>query len=417
MEQNATKSTAQVPVWRATLSAASASLIGIGLARFAYTPLLPAIIDARWFSASQAAYLGAANLAGYLLGVLFAGHLARRTSARTALRAMMSLTTLAIFACAWPMSLAWFFTWRLVSGIGGGAIMLLAAPAVLPHVSAARRGVVSGLIFMGIGVGVAASGTLVPLLLRQGLMQAWFGIGITCLLLTAIAWGGWPDSVTPGPGRDSPRKLWSSPALRGLYLEYGLNAFGLVPHMIFLVVFVAHGLGQGLEAGASYWVLFGLGAVVGPLLSGYLADRLGFRAALRLAFGVQAAAVLAPSLDHGTATLIISSFIMGASTPGIVPLVLGRVHELAGHHPDAQRAAWRAATTAFACAQALAGYAMSFLLARTGGAYPLLFELGAGSIVLALLIDVVANRRTKNGDEQARLRSRRSAAGAGGRPA
>jgi hypothetical protein len=32
--------------------------------------------------------------------------------------------------------------------------------------------------------------------------------------------------------------------LRGLYLEYGLNAFGLVPHMIFLVVFIARGLGR-----------------------------------------------------------------------------------------------------------------------------------------------------------------------------
>ena len=172
------------------------------------------------------------------------------------------------------------------------------------------------------------------------------------------------------------------------------NAFGLVPHMIFLVVFVVRGLGQGLDAGASYWVLFGLGAIVGPLLSGHLADRLGFRTALRLAYGLQAAAVLAPSLDHSAPTLIVSSLIMGASTPGIVPLVLGRVHELAGHHPEAQRAAWRAATTAFACAQALAGYVMAFLLARTGGAYALLFELGSGSVMLALVVDVLANRRT-----------------------
>jgi hypothetical protein len=45
-----------------------ASLVGIGLARFGYTPLLPVMIHAQWFDASQAAYLGAANLAGYLVG-------------------------------------------------------------------------------------------------------------------------------------------------------------------------------------------------------------------------------------------------------------------------------------------------------------------------------------------------------------
>ncbi len=40
----------------------------IGLARVFYTPLLPTIIAAHWFSPADAAYLGAANLAGYLAG-------------------------------------------------------------------------------------------------------------------------------------------------------------------------------------------------------------------------------------------------------------------------------------------------------------------------------------------------------------
>jgi predicted MFS family arabinose efflux permease len=235
---------------------------------------------------------------------------------------------------------------------------------------------------------------LVPLLVRQGLTQAWLGIGIACLILTAVAWTGWPDPVTAlGPQAETRRKPRAPLAMWGLYAEYGLNAVGLVPHMIFLVVFVARGLGLGLDAGAFYWVLFGLGAVVGPLLSGHLADRLGFRTALRLAFMIQAAAVIAPALDHSAPTLIASSLIMGASTPGIVPLALGRVHELAGHHPDAQKAAWRSATTAFACAQAFAGYAMSYLLARTGGDYATLFELGAGGFVLALVVDFVLSRK------------------------
>jgi predicted MFS family arabinose efflux permease len=290
---------ARIPLWRAALSAACAILVGVGLARFAYTPLLPAIIDARWFSASQAAYLGAANLAGYLLGVWAAGHLARLASARTVLRTTMALTTLSILACALPVNFAWFFAWRLTSGIGGGVIMIFAAPAVLPHVSPSRRGIVGGLIFMGIGVGVAAASTLEPVLLRQGLTQAWLGIGVAGLILTAVAWGGWPDPLTSGPPEEAVRKSWSSPALRGLYLEYGLNAFGLVPHMIFLVVFIARGLGRGVDAGAAYWVVFGLSAIVGPLLAGRVADALGFRTALRLALGLQAAAVLAPALNVG----------------------------------------------------------------------------------------------------------------------
>ena len=61
--------------------------------------------------------------------------------------------------------------------------------------------------------------------------------------------------------------------------------------MVFLVDFVARGLGRGLETGAFYWLIFGLGAMAGALLAGNAADRIGFRAMLRLAFVIQAAAI------------------------------------------------------------------------------------------------------------------------------
>ncbi len=60
----------QFSTWRAAIAGLSASLVRIGLRRFAYTPLIPPLIEARRFAPSQVAYLGAANLAGYLAGAL-----------------------------------------------------------------------------------------------------------------------------------------------------------------------------------------------------------------------------------------------------------------------------------------------------------------------------------------------------------
>ena len=57
--------------WRTTFAALCATLVGIGLSRFAYTPLIPALIDAGCFTPGQAAYLGAANLVGYLAGAAY----------------------------------------------------------------------------------------------------------------------------------------------------------------------------------------------------------------------------------------------------------------------------------------------------------------------------------------------------------
>lgn len=381
--------------WPAILAGFCATLVGLGLARFAYTPLLPAIIDAHWFDASAATYLGAANLVGYLAGALLGGPMSARWPVRGVLRAMMLATVASLAACAWPLDFAWFFGWRIVSGISGGALMVLAAPTVLAHIPPRQRGLASGLVFAGIGLGIAASGTLVPLLLRQGLGATWLGLALLALLLTALAWNGWP-AAAPAPVATPHAAAARKPAtgaLRALTVSYSLNAVGLVPHMIFLVDFVARGLGQGLAVGAQYWVVFGLGALVGPVLSGWLADRVGFATALRIAFVLQAAALALPALGLiGHGGLIVSSAVVGAFTPGIVPLVLGRVQELLAHHPAMQKPAWSRATTGFAVLQASGAYGMSWLLAHAGGGYALLFAVGGVAIVLALVTDIVARR-------------------------
>ena len=427
-----------------------ASLVGIGLARFAYTPLLPAIINAQWFSASTAAYLGAANLAGYLAGALLGVGIARQTGTRAALRLMMVLATLAFFACALPVSFIWFFLWRFVSGVSGGALMVLAATSILPFVLPSRRGLASGVIFTGVGLGVAASGTLVPMLLQLGLTQTWLGLGGLSLLLTLLAWSSWPPappaptvstvstvsttSPPPEPAapisttstaastststsvlapvtvpaeavpnlnhhaggpdepmgtQDTPSPISAGAGSRGLYvlyLVYGLNAVGLVAHMVFLVDYVARGLGWGVNTGSFFWVIYGLGAVAGPLCTGAVADRIGYGLTLRGALLLQLLMVILPILSTAPILLGISSFAVGAFTPGIVPLVLGRLREMLPHSPAAQKTAWSRATTAFALMQAAAAYVMSFVFAHSNGQYPLLFMLAAAALAIAFVM-------------------------------
>ena len=380
--------------WWATIAGFCASLVGIGLARFAYTPLLPAIVAAHWFDASAAAYLGAANLAGYLTGALIGRPIAARATDAVALRSAMALATISFFACSWPQSFAWFFAWRFLAGLAGGALMVLAAPAVLAHVSPSRRGLAAGVIFMGVGIGIVLSGTLVPLLLQRDLRHAWIGLGVLSLVLTAVAWKGWPAEAGPVQGNAPVRHahVHAVPAgpLRATYAEYALNAAGWVPHMIFLVDFIARGLGRGLAVGSGYWVLFGMGATIGPVLAGALADRTGFGPALRIGFILEIFGVAIPALDPDPSWLIVSSVIVGAFVTGTVPLVLGRIHEILAHHPSRQGPAWRTATVGFALFQAVAAYGLSFLFAHDGQDYQLLFVIGAVAMMLALAIDIVA---------------------------
>ncbi|RYB04425.1 YbfB/YjiJ family MFS transporter [Lichenibacterium ramalinae] len=390
--------TAEIPhhprssdVWRWVCAGLSASLVGLGLARFAYTPLIPALIDARWFAPADVVYLGAANLAGYLAGALMARGLAARFGAVPLLRASMVTVTLSCLACAVPLSFPWFLAWRLASGVAGALIMVLAASTILPHVGPARRGLVGGAVFAGVGLGIAASGTLVPLLLRMGLAACWYGLAVLSALLTLVSWPNWPRAAAPhreeaGPARASSRH--ASRTTRALIVEYGLVAFALVPHMVFLVDYVARGLGQGLDAGAGLWVVYGLGAIVGPLLAGHLADRAGFGPALRVAYLAMALAIVAVAFGTAVPILVASSLVVGGFTPGIVPLVLGRIHELVPHDAAQQRTVWARATTSFAVGQAVGAYGLSFVVAR--GLVPPsgLFVLGGAAAACALAINL-----------------------------
>jgi len=386
----------------AALAGLCASLVAIGLARFAYTPLIPSLIQAHWFSAADTVALGAANFAGYLAGALAGRPLAARLSNRHALRWLMVVATAAFCACAVPVSIGWFFVWRFLSGLTGGAIMVLVATAILPHIAPGRRAFVSGMIFLGLGLGIAASGTLVPELLRLGLGQTWLGLGAVSLLLTAVSWNGWPATDAPA-GMPAPTVAGHHAAdhalashkstLRVLYFQYAANALGLVPAMVLLVDYVARGLGQGASAGAGYWVLYGVAAIAGPLLTGVIGGRLGFRNGYRIAMLLQGLAVGLLAVSHHTVALWLSTIVLGIFTPGIVPLVLGRVQEMLPHDPTAQRAAWSRATVSFALFQALGGYGYAYLFAHTHENYSLIFACGAVAMALAFVTDFAVRQR------------------------
>lgn len=388
-------------VWQYILAGFAASLVSIGLARFAYAPLVPPLIEAHWFSSSNVVFLGAANLAGYLIGALVGQPLARRFSSVHALRAMMVVVTAAFVACAWPLSAAWYFAWRLASGISGGAIMVLVAATVLPHVPRERRGIAGGAIFLGIGVGIAGSGTLVPVLLDFGLRATWLGLAALSAVLAALTWFAWPEhharpAATQAAQPTQP-KAKTDPRIVLLFAQYGLMAVALVPAMVFLVDFVARGIGAGAHVGARFWVIYGVGAMMGPPLYGWLADRLGARNGLRIVLLAQSVAVATLWLAGSQTWLALATLFVGTFPPGIVPLALARIHELIPHDEHAQNRAWSRATISFATSQAVAGYAYSAIFALTGGHHRVLFGIGVAALAIALLAELAGRAGVARG--------------------
>jgi MFS family permease len=359
-----TERTASWQVWPGLC----ATFIGVGLGRFAYTPLIPFLIESGDLTGSEAAFLGAANLAGYLVGALAAARLGRRLGEGRVIRWSLATSVACLLLCVVPAGFWWLLPWRFLIGIAGSILMILAPSVLLAGMAAAMRGRAGGVIYTGVGLGIMLSSVIVAPLAAHGVAYAWAAMAASGIVAAGSCWRSWRIAIIPS-GPEAELRSRVGPATLLLIAAYAMDGAGFVPHTVFWVDFITRELALGAAAGSLNWVVFGVGAVFGPILAGSLADRIGIGHALVAAFGLKAAAVLLPVFDTGAVPLILSSFLVGALSPGLSSLVAARLAELAG--PAGQARLWGQATLAFALAQAGSAYGMSFALGTTGRYLPL----------------------------------------------
>jgi len=164
--------------------------------------------------------------------------------------------------------------------------------------------------------------------------------------------------------------------------------------MIFLVDYVARGLGLGAQQGALFWIAYGIGAIVGPMMYGAMGDRITPLVTSRIAMLGQIAAIAVLVSTTSIPTLILATLVIGTFPPGIVPIYLSQIQRILPGNAEKQSAAWSRATTIYALCQALVGYASSWLLAASGGQHRLLFMLAASGLVASLAIELTARLLT-----------------------
>jgi predicted MFS family arabinose efflux permease len=185
---------------RLALGTASA----LGLARFAYGLLVPAMRAELGWSLAQAGPLTTANGLGYLLGAAATAPVARRLGVTTTFRPGMVLTTVALAATAVTSSYPSLLLARAAAG-AAGALVFIAGGVLASRAAARLRSAVPLTIyFAGAGLGIAVSGALIPPLLGDHPGRwplAWAGLAAAAGLATVVSWTAARDA---GTGREDP---------------------------------------------------------------------------------------------------------------------------------------------------------------------------------------------------------------------
>jgi MFS family permease len=371
---------AEFPLYRAAVCGLLAMLTSIGIARFGYSPLVPALVAAHWFTAPAAFWLGATNLLGYLIGAGAMRSWRGAIHTKPLVVGLMAVTATAVLASAGNFGVVYAGVWRLLTGVTGGMLMVLMGAAVVGRAPAARRGKVGGITFAGMGAGIMLSGLVIPRILPLGLPATWALMGAGCSLATVTVAVIMPASTIPAPARAAGRAALNLPVAL-IITAYGLVAVGFVPHILLWASYIALGLHRGVAAGAAFSALLGLAATLGPPILGRIADRFGFTVTLAAAYFAMSAATICPiAFGAGPLQLAISAIGVGIVGLGVVVLTSGA---LAGLLPAERLAGtWGLATLSYSALQAISAAGFSALFHATAS-FDLLYAIAAAASLAA----------------------------------
>jgi predicted MFS family arabinose efflux permease len=340
----------------------------LGIGRFVYTPILPAMLGALGWSKSDAGLVASANLLGYFVGALLAGRPLVASRPRLWLLTALAISAASTAAMAVPSDIASFIGLRFVGGVASAFVIVCASTLVLARLSLSGRGSLSAIHFAGVGFGIMISAIAVSAMLASGAgwRSLWVGTGAIAMLAAIAAIWLIPASHDVAASSE-PRAPMAAPSKIGsMVVAYGLFGFGYVITATFLVAIVR--LTNEIRVLEPWiWVIFGLAAIPSVTLWARLSQRIGIMNAFAVACVIEAIGVAA-SVEWVTIPgVCLSALLLGGTFMGITALGFMAARALSTENTHQ---AFGRMTTSFSIGQMIGPTLAGFLAEQTGSFRP-----------------------------------------------
>jgi predicted MFS family arabinose efflux permease len=363
----------------------AAMTAAIGIGRFVYTPILPAMIAALGWSKSDAGLVASANLLGYFVGALLAGRPFAVARPRPWLLAALAISAASTAAMGFPSDIVPFVGLRFIGGIASAFVIVCASTLVLERLSRAGRGALSAIQFAGVGFGIMISAIAVSAMLAWGTdwRSLWIGTGALAVLAAVFAALLIPAADNVGAPIE-PEFINAPPSGMGAIITaYGLFGFGYVITATFLVAIVR--LTSEVRVLEPWvWTVFGLAAIPSVMVWGWLGKRIGILNAFAAACALEAVGVAA-SVEWVTIPgICLSALLLGGTFMGITVLgfMAGRMLSTGNPHR-----AFARMTASFSAGQMVGPTVAGFLSERFGD-FRVASLIAAGALVIAAALAI-----------------------------
>lgn len=369
--------------WIIVATAALGLFSCFGLARYAYSMLLPGMQASLGLSYDRMGFIGTANFAGYLLSVLGTPKVMARLRPRRTAALGLLITALSLVAIGFSSHFLPILVLYALAGAGGGFTNISLMTLVTYWFRSEHRGKAAGLAIAGNGVGIILAGFLIPALNRslgpEGWRSGWItlgGISLAVSLCAAALLRNHPSEL----GLEPVGKMSQTAPERFVHREREGDAAILIRlgllYLVFGVTFMVYGTfivttmvrEYGLpEARAGlYWSWVGFFSFFSGIGFGTLSDRIGRKRGLALVFAVQSAAYLLAGLKAGTAGLVLSLVLYGSAVFAIPAIMAAAVGEYLGL---ARASSSFATVTIFFGVGQVMGPAGAGVIAKASGAF------------------------------------------------
>jgi AAHS family benzoate transporter-like MFS transporter len=367
------------PRWVAPLCWTAVALEGFDLVVLGV--VLPSLLrDPAWgLNPATASLISVVGLLGVMVGALGIGPLTDRFGRRRMMLITVTSFSVLTLLCAFATGPAVFGVLRFLAGLGLGGVLPVALAMVNEFARVGKGGSATTTMMTGYHVGAVVTALLGILVIPSFGWRAMFVIGaLPALVLVPLIAARLPESL-PGDAVAETAEVTGTrnpvaALFRGGYLRATL-AFWVTSFMGLLLVYglntwlpeIMRSAGYELGAALALLLVLNVGAVVGLLVAGRVADRMGLRKAVIGWFTAAAVFLALLSIRLPGVGVYVSVLLAGVFVFSSQVLVYAAISR---HYPAAVRATALGAASGIGRLGAITGPLIGGALLTAGIAYP-----------------------------------------------